>query len=274
MTFVFHKDKNRYLAMQDGQEAGHILVSQVGNALVFEHLGVMEEHRGKGVAGQLLQWAMEDVAKKGLKVIPVCPYVRDAFDKNPEYRRHQASPRRVGVIAGSLRKQSFSRKLAVQLIDMLPAGYIGEVVEIGDLPMYNQDFDEGQGPESYDRFRQTIARLDGLIFVTPEYNRGTSAVLKNALDVASRPWGQNQWSGKPSMVVGITPGTLGAMGAVIDVRRYLSFLNSPVMGQPEAYLSGAGDMFSEDGTIANEDTKGFVQSLVNAYVRHLEKNLG
>ena len=110
--------------------------------------------------------------------------------------------------------------------------------------------------------------------MTPEYNRGTSAVLKNAMDVASRPWGHNKWGGKPAMVVGVTPGALGAMAAVIDVRKTLAFLNVPVMGQPEAYLSNAGEMFQEDGSFASEEVKGFVQKLVDSYVKFAQKTLG
>lgn len=275
MTFVYNEEKRRYAAMDEGQEIGRLLFSKSGEkTLVFKHLIVEPEHRGKGVAGQLLKYAMEDVAKRGLKVVPVCPYVRKAFDENAEYRQHEAVAKKVGVIVGSLRKESFSRKVAEKMSDMLPEGYAGELVEIGQLPLYNQDFDDGNGPESYDAFRAKIASLDGLIFVTPEYNRGTSAVLKNAMDVASRPWGHNKWGGKPAMVVGVTPGALGAMAAVIDVRKTLAFLNVPVMGQPEAYLSNAGEMFQEDGSFASEEVKGFVQKLVDSYVKFAQKTLG
>lgn len=275
MTFVYNEEKRRYAAMDEGQEIGRLLFSKSGEkTLVFKHLIVEPEHRGKGVAGQLLKYAMEDVAKRGLKVVPVCPYVRKAFDENAEYRQHEAVAKKVGVIVGSLRKESFSRKVAEKMSDMLPEGYAGELVEIGQLPLYNQDFDEGNGPESYDAFRAKIASLDGLIFVTPEYNRGTSAVLKNAMDVASRPWGHNKWGGKPAMVVGVTPGALGAMAAVIDVRKTLAFLNVPVMGQPEAYLSNAGEMFKVDGSFASEEVKGFVQKLVDSYVKFAQKTLG
>lgn len=275
MTFVYNEEKRRYAAMDEGQEIGRLLFSKSGEkTLVIKHLIVEPEHRGKGVAGQLLKYAMEDVAKRGLKVVPVCPYVRKAFDENAEYRQHEAVAKKVGVIVGSLRKESFSRKVAEKMSDMLPEGYAGELVEIGQLPLYNQDFDEGNGPESYDAFRAKIASLDGLIFVTPEYNRGTSAVLKNAMDVASRPWGHNKWGGKPAMVVGVTPGALGAMAAVIDVRKTLAFLNVPVMGQPEAYLSNAGEMFQEDGSFASEEVKGFVQKLVDSYVKFAQKTLG
>ena len=275
MTFVYNEEKRRYAAMDEGQEIGRLLFSKSGEkTLVFKHLIVEPEHRGKGVAGQLLKYAMEDVAKRGLKVVPVCPYVRKAFDENAEYRQNEAVAKKVGVIVGSLRKESFSRKVAEKRSDMLPEGYAGELVEIGQLPLYNQDFDDGNGPESYDAFRAKIASLDGLIFVTPEYNRGTSAVLKNAMDVASRPWGHNKWGGKPAMVVGVTPGALGAMAAVIDVRKTLAFLNVPVMGQPEAYLSNAGEMFKVDGSFASEEVKGFVQKLVDSYVKFAQKTLG
>ena len=275
MTFVYNEEKRRYAAMDEGQEIGRLLFSKSGEkTLVFKHLIVEPEHRGKGVAGQLLKYAMEDVAKRGLKVVPVCPYVRKAFDENAEYRQNEAVAKKVGVIVGSLRKESFSRKVAEKMSDMLPEGYAGELVEIGQLPLYNQDFDDGNGPESYDAFRAKIASLDGLIFVTPEYNRGTSAVLKNAMDVASRPWGHNKWGGKPAMVVGVTPGALGAMAAVIDVRKTLAFLNVPVMGQPEAYLSNAGEMFKVDGSFASEEVKGFVQKLVDSYVKFAQKTLG
>ena len=271
--YAHDETKRRYTATREGKEVGRIVYSPAGDkVLAFKHVVVDPEYRGQGIAQEMLAFAMADVIQKGIRVIPICPFVRKVFDENEAYRQHEAPAKRIGFIVGSLRKGSFSRKMAKQMATMLPEGYAGELVDIGQLPLYNQDFDEEGAPESYAAFRDTIKSLDGLIIVTPEYNRGTSAVLKNALDVASRPYGQNKWGGKPTMVVGVTPGALGAMAGVIDVRKSLSFLNVPVMGQPEAYISNAGELFNDDGTFIKPDTQAFVQKLVDAYVRFHKKS--
>lgn len=176
--------------------------------------------------------------------------------------------KKIGIIAGSLRKGAFSRMMAKEMAAMLNDQFDVSVMNIGDLPMYDQDYDTEGSPESYEAFREEVAGMDGFVIITPEYNRSMSAVLKNALDVASRPWGQSKWDGKKAMVMGLTPGTLGAVGAAYDVRKVLAFLNVDVMGQPEAYLSRADQMFNEDGSL-KEGTRTFVQSLAAAFARFM-----
>jgi NAD(P)H-dependent FMN reductase len=159
----------------------------------------------------------------------------------------------VAVLVGSLRKASFSRKAAQALIKLAPAALKCELVEIGDLAMYNEDLD-GNPPAAWVGFRQWIAKADAVLFVTPEYNRSIPACLKNALDVGSRPAGKNSWDGKPAAIVSVTPYKLGAFGANHALRQALVFLNIPAMQQPEAYIGGAADLFGSDGAVKSDET--------------------
>lgn len=175
---------------------------------------------------------------------------------------------RVGVFVGSLRKMAFSRRLAHALIAVAPQSLRCETVEIGQLPLYNQDFDdEHRPPDSYATFRDLVRSLDAVLFVTPEYNRSVPAVLKNALDVASRPHGQSAWDGKPAAVISISPGAMGGFGANHHLRQSLVFLNCPAMQQPEAYIAGAAKLFDESGGITNESTKQFLTSFMTAFAK-------
>lgn len=178
----------------------------------------------------------------------------------------------IGILVGSLRKDSFSKKFAQALIDLAPDGFQFELIPIGELVMYNQDFDDPEvTPESYTIFRDRVRALHGVLFVTPEYNRSIPAVLKNALDVGSRPSGQGVWGGKPGAVISNSPGGLGAFGANHHLRQVLVSLNVPVMPQPEVYLSKVSNMFDEDGKLVDEHTQSLLKKWVDAYVKWFHK---
>jgi len=172
--------------------------------------------------------------------------------------------RDVAVVVGSLRKESLNRKMAKALIELAPASLKLEVVEIGDLPLYNEDL-EADLPPAWSTFRERIRRADAVIFVTPEYNRGIPGGLKNAIDVGSRPYGKSVWDGKPAAVVSVSPGAIGGFGANHHLRQSLVFLNMPVLQQPEAYIGGAAKMFDADGKLANADTRGFLSKILTAF---------
>lgn len=179
---------------------------------------------------------------------------------------------KVGVIVGSLRKESFSKKVAKHVASLFPSKYEIEFVEIGHLPLFNQDFEEDLGtPEEYTAFRNQIKSLDAVLFVTPEYNRSIPAVLKNALDVASRPYGESVWNGKPAAIISNSPGALAGFGANHHLRQVLAFLNMPVVQQPEAYVGVVHELLGEDGKIQNQDTVQFLQSFVNEFDNLIQK---
>ncbi|AKJ27516.1 NADPH-dependent FMN reductase [Caldimonas brevitalea] len=177
----------------------------------------------------------------------------------------------VAVLVGSLRRASLNRKLALALRDLAPEGLKLDIVEIGDLPMYNQDLDEAP-PEAWVAFRERIAHSDAVLFVTPEYNRSVPAVLKNAIDVGSRPYGHSVWNGKPGAIVSASPGAIGGFGANHHLRQSLVFLNVPTLQQPEAYLGGADRLFDEQGRIANPDTAAFLTGFLQAFERWARTN--
>ncbi|MDS9873741.1 NAD(P)H-dependent oxidoreductase [Pseudomonas protegens] len=176
---------------------------------------------------------------------------------------------KVAVLVGSLRKQSLNRKVALALAELAPASLQLDIVEIGDLPLYNEDID-ATPPAAYTRFREQIRGADAVLFVTPEYNRSVPAALKNAIDVGSRPYGKSAWSGKPGAVISVSPGAIGGFGANHHLRQSLVFLNVPCMQQPEAYLGGAGSAFDEAGKLS-EATRPFLQGFINAYGQWVEQ---
>ncbi|MGG7440210.1 NADPH-dependent FMN reductase [Chryseobacterium arthrosphaerae] len=179
----------------------------------------------------------------------------------------------IGIIAGSLRRESFSKKIARALLPMVPQDFAFRIISIEDLPIYNQDFDDHDNvPESYIRFRDEIRSIDGIIFVTPEHNRSVPAALKNAIDVGSRPAGKNVWDGKPGAVFSNSPGNLSAFGANHHVRQSLVFLNIPVMQQPEVYLPHIDKVWDENGNLKDEKVKDFLQKAVDAYIEWFKKN--
>ncbi len=181
--------------------------------------------------------------------------------------------KKIAVVVGSLRKDSLNRKTAKTLIQLAPASLTCSIVEIGSLPLYNQDLDdEGTPPAAWTTFRDQLKASDGILFVTPEYNRSVPGVLKNAIDVGSRPYGSSSWEGKPGAVISVSPGAIGGFGANHHLRQSLVFLNIPAMQQPEAYIGGAGDMFKPNGDIAKEDTRQFLQTFINAFAAWVETN--
>jgi len=176
----------------------------------------------------------------------------------------------IAVLVGSLRKASINRKVALALAELAPANLRLKIVEIGDLPLYNEDIDVDP-PAAYRTFREQVRAADAVLFVTPEYNRSVPAPMKNAIDVGSRPYGKSAWSGKPGAVISASPGAIGGFGANHHLRQSLVFLNVPCMQQPEAYLGGAGSAFDEAGKLS-ESVKPFLQSFINAYGQWVEQH--
>jgi chromate reductase, NAD(P)H dehydrogenase (quinone) len=175
----------------------------------------------------------------------------------------------VAVLVGSLRKDSVTRKLAKALIAEAPANFGFRFVEIGDLPLYNEDL-EAEAPTAWTRLRDEVRPADAVLFVTPEYNRSVPGVLKNAVDVGSRPYGKAVWTDKPTAIVTGSPGGLGGFGANHHLRQSLVFFNMPVMQQPEAYLAGLWGMFEGDA-VKSDDTRQFLAKIVQAFAAWVEK---
>jgi chromate reductase len=171
---------------------------------------------------------------------------------------------KVAVVVGSLRKGSYNRMIAKAMCG-LAQGLECEIVEIGELPHYNQDLDPDHPPAAWVDFRQRVRAADGVLFLTPEYNRSVPGVLKNAIDVGSRPYGKSVWSGKPAAVVSVSPSAIGGFGANHHLRQSFVFLDMPVMQQPEAYIGGADKLFGADGSITNPSTQEFMGKFLAAF---------
>ncbi|MFC4604258.1 NADPH-dependent FMN reductase [Rhodococcus kronopolitis] len=170
----------------------------------------------------------------------------------------------VGVFVGSLSKVSINRRLAAALMRMSGDGLELREVPIGNLPLYNHDYDADYPPEGV-RFKAAVASVDALIFVTPEYNRSVPGALKNAIDWGSRPWGQNSFALKPSAVIGTSPGKIGTAVAQQHLRSILSFVNSPELAQPEAYIQFTDGLITEDGEVTDPDTAEFLAKWLRLY---------
>jgi chromate reductase, NAD(P)H dehydrogenase (quinone) len=179
-------------------------------------------------------------------------------------------PMNVCVLVGSLRKASFSGMLANALISLAPSSLKLDIVEIGQLPFYNQDLEGDPAPAPWTAFRQRIKAANAVLFVTPEYNRSVPAVLKNALDVGSRPYGSSVWDRKPGAVVSSSPGAIAAFGANHHLRQSLVFLNVPTLQQPEAYLSHVDKLFDEQGKLVSDGTGKFLQQFMQAFANWVE----
>ncbi len=172
---------------------------------------------------------------------------------------------KIAIVVGSLRRDSINRKVARCLCATPDDRLDCSIVEIGDLPLFNQDL-EATPPPQWTRFREEIAAAEGVLFVTPEYNRSIPGVLKNAIDVGSRPFGESVWDQKPAAIVSASPGMIGGFGASHHLRQACVFLNMPVMQQPEAYLGHVTpDSFNEDGTVKDEKLKAIVHKLAFAF---------
>ena len=183
-----------------------------------------------------------------------------------------STTRNVAALVGSLRKESFSRKVANELIAMAPASLQLTVHEIGHLPLYNQDLDTATPPAEWKAFRDGIRAVDALLFVTPEYNRSVPGALKNAIDVGSRPSGQSAWFGLPGGVVSVTPGALGGVGAHHQLRQALVGVNVVAMAYPEAYIGGVANLFDEAGNLTNQGTREYLVKFLTAFERWVAAN--
>jgi len=179
----------------------------------------------------------------------------------------------VAVIVGSLRKDSVNRKAALALAKLAPEHLDLRIVEIGELPLYNEDLEAAGAPESWTRFREELFASDAVLFVTPEYNRSVPGALKNAIDVGSRPYGSSAWSGKPAAIMSLSPGALGAFGANHHLRQSLVFLDMPILQQPEAYIGGAFSLFDDAGEFTSDSTKAFFQTFIDAFARWIDVSL-
>ena len=185
----------------------------------------------------------------------------------------ESMTKKIAVFVGSLRKESYNRKMAKALTEFAPEYLNLEIIEIGGLPLYNQDYDdEGRPPSEWTAFREQIKPFDGVLFVTPEYNRSVPGVLKNAIDVGSRPYGQSIWGGKPGAVMTVSPGAIGGFGANHHLRQSLVFLDVPAMQQPEAYIGNAAAIFNDRGELTSEPTRAFLAQYMDSFARWVAKH--
>lgn len=175
--------------------------------------------------------------------------------------------KKIGVIVGSLRKESWNRKLAHALIKLAPSALSFEIIEIGQLALYNQDLDDqGHPPKEWIDFREHLKKMDGFLFVTPEYNRSVPGVLKNAIDVGSRPYGKSAFgTGKPGAVISASPGAIGGFGANQHLRQSFVFLDILCLQQPEAYISSINNLFDADGKIIKDETRDFLRKYMESF---------
>lgn len=176
----------------------------------------------------------------------------------------------IAVIVGSLRKESFNQKLADALIKLGPADFSFKQLQIKDLPLYNQDDDNNQAP-AVQQLKAELTASQGLLFVTPEYNRSVPGVLKNAIDHASRPYGQSAWAGKPAGVIGTSIGAIGTALAQQHLRNILAYLDVPTLGQPEAFVHAKEGLFDDNGNIG-AGSKDFLQGWMDQYVAWVKKH--
>lgn len=181
--------------------------------------------------------------------------------------------KRVGVIVGSLRKESFNKKMAQNLVNLAPENLELEMVEIGQLSMYNQDYDENP-PQDWVQFRNHIKNFDAILFVSPEYNRSIPGVLKNAIDIGSRPYGQSVWDGKPAGIITVSVGAIGGFGSNHHLRQCLAYLNMPCLPQPEAYIGGASTLFGKDGEITVPAVSELAMKFINTFAAWVDRNAG
>ena len=180
---------------------------------------------------------------------------------------------RIALIVGSLRRDSINSKLAEALVRMAPEGFSFHRCQIGDLPLYDQDDDDHQAPQ-VKRLKQEVSGADGLLFVTPEYNRSVPGVLKNAIDHASRPYGQSAWVGKPAGVIGASIGSIGTAMSQQHLRNMLAYLDVPTMGQPEAFIHVKDGFFDADGNVASEGSRKFLQGWMDRYAEWVRTHAG
>lgn len=182
--------------------------------------------------------------------------------------------KKIGILVGSLRQDSLNRKMAKQLVELAPTSFTFEVIEIGNLPFYNEDLEnEKQTLPEWAAFRDKIKSCQGILFCTPEYNRSVPAVLKNAIDVGSRPYGKSAWAKKPAAVISVSPSAAGGFGANHHLRQSFVFLDMPCMQQPEAYIGQANNLFDENGKITNEATLKFLKNYMSEFGLWVDKHV-
>ena len=179
----------------------------------------------------------------------------------------------VAILVGSLRKESNNLKLAKALSKLGGGRFEAKLIQIGDLPLFNQDL-EADFPAAAQRMKKEIEGADAVLFVTPEYNRGMPGVLKNAIDWASRPYGKNSFAGKPGAIVGTSPGAIGTAVAQHNLRPTLAYLDIALLGQPEIYLQFKDGLIDFDGNISNPDTQKFLQGFVDKFCAWCERHAG
>jgi chromate reductase len=182
-----------------------------------------------------------------------------------------ATPHNVVVIVGSLRKESYTLKIANALTRLAPDTLKLNVVTLHDISFFNQDL-EATPPADWLKFRETLQKSNGVLFVTPEYNRSIPGVLKNAIDVGSRPYGKSSFLGKPTGIVSNSPGPLGGVNAAKHLQNILPGISGPILGQPEIYLNGVGDAFDEKGNLTKESLQKVLKQYIDAYAAFVEKN--
>lgn len=182
-------------------------------------------------------------------------------------------PKKIAVLVGSLRRDSINRKMAKVLMSLASKSLVLKIIEINDLPLYNQDpDDEGKPYTAWVKFRKHIKACDGVLFVTPEYNRSIPGALKNAIDIGSRPYSQSVWSKKPAAIMSVSPGTMGGFGANHHLRQSLVCLDMPTLQQPEAYIGSAIQLFNAEGEISNPDTRKFLEKFMDVFANWVQIN--
>lgn len=179
---------------------------------------------------------------------------------------------KIAVLVGSLRKESFNRKVARAIEEIAGDRMSFDDVPIDQVGHYNQDLDTDTPPEAWAALRSRIKAADAVLFVTPEYNRSVPGVLKNAIDIASRPYGKSAFAGKPAAVVSVSPGAIGGFGANHHLRQTLHFLDMPALQQPEMYLGGVGDWFDDEGKLVKEDKRDYLAGFVTKFADWIELN--
>lgn len=177
--------------------------------------------------------------------------------------------KKIGIVVGSLRDGSYNMKIAKKLEELIPKTYETVIGDIGNLPLYNEDLDNGNPPREWEVFREEVEGWDAILFVTPEYNRSMPAAIKNALDVASRPYGKNMWSGKPGGVISSSTGGMGGFGSNHHLRQTASFLDIYMLQQPERYLADIASSF--EGEKMKDSLEKFLQSFIDSYIDWIEK---
>ncbi len=180
--------------------------------------------------------------------------------------------RNVAVLVGSLRKESFTRKVANAIAELAPPALKLEQLAIDSLALYNQDLDTASPPAEWTQFRDRVRAADAVLFATPEYNRSVPGLLKNAIDVGSRPYGKNAWAGKPAAIVSVSPGSIGAFGANHHLRQSLVFLDMPCLQQPEMYIGSADKLFDRAGKLENDGTRALIQKFLAAFATWIDQH--